>query len=140
VYPLFMYVAAETSISRVWNISGSFSEEGSNERKYQNEVYKKSISYLREAASCRRGNINLGTILQFLTGTDEEPLLGFELNPSIKFMEPLSDKPYSFTPKANTCINRLLLPRPTYGIALPSVEVLYPLYDMAFANQYFGQR
>ena len=35
----------------------------------------------------RRGNITLSHVLGFSTGTDEEPVLGFALQPSIRFVE-----------------------------------------------------
>ena len=84
----------------------------------------------------RRGNITLGHVLQFLTGTDEEPVLGFALQPSIKFVE----EPRSFIPTANTCINCMKIPRPTLQQAMPPKEFLFNLYDHAFANSFFGLR
>ena len=57
----------------------SFSEEGTNVRKYENDAYAAFSKYVREAASGRRGRITLGSILQIVTGMDEELSLGFEL-------------------------------------------------------------
>ncbi len=73
-------------------------------------------------------------MLGFSTGTDEEPVLGFTLQPSIQFVE----VPASFLPTGNTCINCLKLPRPTFQHPIPSKGFLFNLYDYAFANSYFG--
>ena len=59
----------------------SFSEKGTIARKYENGVYAVLTKYVRESAGARRGAITLGSILQFATGLDEEPPLGFELEP-----------------------------------------------------------
>eukprot|EP00794_Sanderia_malayensis_P012463 gene12462-13751_t len=111
-----------------------FDEEGSNTRMLQDEVYTRLLKYVREVASGRRGNVNLQNILAFVTGADEEPLLGFEVHPSILFV----DDNQHFTPKAQTCINQLILPRGTSASKLPDNGVLFNLYDYAFWNNYFG--
>ena len=54
----------------------------------------------------RRTNVSLEKILTFITGVDEEPILGFELHPSVVFFE--VDK--GFIPSSQTCINQLKLP------------------------------
>ena len=83
----------------------------------------------------RRSNISLGNVLQFVTGMDEEPVLGYTLQPKIVFPEVDS----SFDPTANTCINQLNLPRPTMGKPLPANNTtIFELYDYAFLNCYFG--
>ena len=74
-------------------------------------------------------------ILKFVTGTDEEPVLGFALHPSIKFVESESE----MIPTASTCINQLRLPRPSVGLKLLEESQLFNLYDYAFTNDYFGQ-
>lgn len=114
----------------------SFSEIGSNKRALENEVYGKFLKYMRESASGRRGSISLGHILKFTTGTDEEPLLDYELEPSLIFDEVVEKG--KFIPTARTCINQIRLPRPSLGIPLIPDENLYTLYDYAFANCYFG--
>ena len=43
-----------------------------------------------------------------------------------------------FIPTANTCINNMKLPRPSYEIELPSEEELFALYDYAFLNTFYG--
>ena len=42
------------------------------------------------AGSGQRGAITLGHILQFVSGSDEEPLLGFRVAPSIELVEATS--------------------------------------------------
>ncbi|KAL3854788.1 hypothetical protein ACJMK2_014037, partial [Sinanodonta woodiana] len=38
----------------------------------------------------RRGDVTLAKILTFVTGTEEEPVLGFQIKPSIAFQSSLS--------------------------------------------------
>lgn len=83
----------------------------------------------------RRGEITLSSILQFATASDEEPLLGFKLAPSIRFSEVTT----SFLPTANTCINALQLPYASHNTTpLPDDDTLFGLYDEAFASAHFG--
>lgn len=83
----------------------------------------------------RRGDITLEWILQFATGSDEEPLLGFRLAPSIRFVEVTK----SFLPMANTCINAMILPYASHSSKqLPADDVLFGLYDEAFSSTHFG--
>ena len=84
----------------------------------------------------RREEVSISGVLQFVTGADEEPVLGFKIHPSIEFPEML----ISFLPTANTCINCLQLPRPQPASCLPEDSVLFSLYDYAFANSYYGLR
>jgi len=86
----------------------------------------------------RRGEITLQHILEFVTGTDREPLLGFSIKPSLVFVEASSQK--SFLPTANTCINTLIMPRPGLEKPLPDAKLLYAHYDYAFGCSYFGNR
>jgi hypothetical protein len=76
--------------------------------------------------------MDLGMILQFVTGVNAEPPLGFGIRPSISFI--IDD---TFVPRANTCTNKLTLPIPAEG-NLPDDETLFKLYDYAFCNSYFG--
>ena len=85
----------------------------------------------------RRGKVDLGSILKFVTGTEKEPLLGFKLNPSFSFIK-TNEK--NSLPSSNTCINRLNLPRAKSEYNLPDEKTLFHLYDYAFVNQYFGQQ
>ncbi|KAK3737738.1 hypothetical protein QZH41_018284 [Actinostola sp. cb2023] len=112
-----------------------FSEDGTNTRKFEGEMYSVFVHYLREAASGRRGNVTLNKILQFTTGEDEEPVLGFKIPPSLVFVD--ADDGH-FLPTANTCINRLKLPVATMTHPKSLTEVLHNLYDYAFSNSYFG--
>ena len=82
----------------------------------------------------RRTSISLADILQFVTGAQEEPILGFCCEPSIEF----SEVAVSFLPTANTCINRLTLPRPTAEQPLPPSDKLFEFYDLAFSTRWFG--
>ena len=70
----------------------TFSEEGSNALKKEKELYHLFVTYIREVAAGRRlcgeETLTLGHILQFATGAAEEPILGFELQPSIEFVLP----------------------------------------------------
>ena len=121
----------------------NFSEGGSNVHRFESEIYDLFSKYTRLAASGQRGSITLGHILQFVTGTDEEPPLGFGVAPCIEFVEAASHGTNShtecpFLPTANTCANILYLPRRAKDVLLPSEEQLFNLYDLAFANAFFG--
>jgi hypothetical protein len=70
-----------------------------------------------------------------VTSTDEEPALGFKLPPTLVFEEVEEKK---FLPKSSTCINQLTLPRANETEPLPSQELLFNLYDYAFANAHYG--
>ncbi|XP_061167403.1 uncharacterized protein LOC133176276 [Saccostrea echinata] len=113
-----------------------FSEEGSNNKRYESAVYTVFLKYLRAVASGRRGTVSLRDVLQFATGANEEPVLGFVLHPSIEFVE--STPSTSFIPTASTCTNTLNIPRPSAEIPLPPEENLFSYYDYAFSNAYFG--
>ena len=67
----------------------------------------------------RRGNITLGHVQGFTTGTDDEPVLGFALQPSIQFVD--CD---GFVPTANTCFNCLKIPLASIHRPMPSKEFL----------------
>ena len=85
----------------------------------------------------RRGKVDLGSILKFVTGTEKEPLLGFKLHPSLFFIK-TNEK--NFLLSNNSCVNRLNLPRAAAEYNLPDKKTLFHLYDYAFVNQYFGQQ
>ena len=85
----------------------------------------------------RRGKVDLGNILKFVTGTEKEPLLGFKLHSSSFFIKTNETK---FLLSSNTCINRLNLPRVRAEYNLPDEKTLFHSYDYAFVNQYFGQQ
>lgn len=73
-------------------------------------------------------------MLQFVTGTDEEPVLGFELHPSLNFTEVSN----SFVPTAHTCSNTLYLPHASIDMPLLETDTSFGLYDYAFVNAFFG--
>ncbi|CAG2226852.1 unnamed protein product [Mytilus edulis] len=98
----------------------------------QQETFKDEIESLN-SSSQKKVPLN---VLQFATGSTEEPVLGFTLHPSIDFVEVKQGS--SFLPTANTCINTMQLPRPSLLIDLPPTEELFKLYDYAFLNTYFG--
>lgn len=81
----------------------------------------------------RRGAVNLGSVLKFVTGSEEEPVLGFQIAPSIHFHEGVS-----FLPTANTCTNRMNLTLPSGSIEMPPKDELFFLFDYAFSNTFFG--
>ena len=102
-----------------------------------NYNYSKLILTFRSFfAGGRRGIISLGHILKFVTGDDQEPILGYELDPSLIFDECDDGR---FLPSARTCISQLVLPRATINVKLPEENSLFNLYDFAFANDYFGK-
>lgn len=148
----------------------NFSEEGSNALKKEKEVYQLFAKYVREvaASTCRRvcgqTTIDLSHILQFATGTAEEPAIAFSLAPSLEFILPteimkaasqegLNNEQQEeqgqeqhppveggFLPLAYTCTNLLELPRPTEKVPLPAMDRLFSLYDLAFSQSYFGKK
>ena len=69
----------------------SFSEEGSNTRKYENEVFALFSKYVSEAANGRRGAITLGKILQFATeqGLMKSHLLDLNCNLAFNLFQQL---------------------------------------------------
>lgn len=64
-----------------------FSEEGSSSFLREKEIYAMFIKYIRETGSGRRAPITLESILSFVTGASEEPVLGFQITPTIRFMK-----------------------------------------------------
>lgn len=72
-------------------------------------------------------------MLRFATASEEDPPLGFSINPSVHFIEAIS-----LLPTANTCINRLNIVIPSAGMELPEEQFLFKMFDYAFSNTYFG--
>uniref|UniRef100_A0A7M5UM64 HECT domain-containing protein n=1 Tax=Clytia hemisphaerica TaxID=252671 RepID=A0A7M5UM64_9CNID len=113
-----------------------FKEEGTNARIFENKLFEQFRKYIKEVAAGRRGpKLQLGTILQFFTGMDEEPMLGYEIHPTIKF-DPVP-APGKFTPTTHACINQLVLFRATPMIKLLPQEKLFEKFDYAFCNHYY---
>lgn len=90
-------------------------------------MFKAKINVTTFPLGVRSHGLSLANILTFVTGTDEEPVLGFHIHPSIQFHE-VQD---SFLPSASTCIGCL---------RLPETEKLFSFYDMAFLNTFFGTK
>ena len=138
--PLFQYLFrpsdnGKLSVKKLVHLlTPNFAEEGTNLRKHQKDVYNAWSKYIKEVQSGRRElglvTLTLGHILQFVCGTDEEPVLGFALHPEIIFRG--CDQ--SFLPTANTCICRLCLPCPSSTVSLPTEAELFKLYDYAFGS------
>ncbi|KAK3593468.1 hypothetical protein CHS0354_036992 [Potamilus streckersoni] len=114
-------------------VQPQFSEEGTNNNQFDKTVYAAFLRYLREVASGRREAVCLESVLQFITGTDEKPVLGFKIPVNIRFTSS-----ESFLPTANTCINCLTLPHPPQIVKLPDDTTLFHLYDYSFANSIYG--
>ena len=64
-----------------------FSPEGSTAYSREKEVYGLFIKYIRQVASGRRSPLTLNSILIFITGAAEEPVLGFIQQPTITFVK-----------------------------------------------------
>ena len=79
------------------------------------------------------GNISLHCILKFITGYENEPVLGFQMKPTICFDTNMP----SCLPMGNTCISKLTLPIGE-NVSMTKEEV-FSFFDYAFANDYFGR-
>ena len=133
--------AALTRRKLISLLQPKFSEVGSNVYRRENEIYAVFAKYTRKAASGQRGSVTLEHILQFVTCSDEEPLLGFAVHPCIEFVDVSSEgnSCWSYLPTANTCANTLYIPKCSdNNSTLPSEEELFNVYDCAFASAYFG--
>ncbi len=143
--PILLYLfrpsnaAALTRRKLMHMLTPIFSEDGCNTRSFENEVYAAFSTYTRKAAGGKQGNVTPKHILQFVSGTDQEPPLGFYTKPSIVFPSSTTSGAWSFILTSNTCANMLHLPCPTREIPLPTEEKLFEVYDMAFCNAYFGK-
>ena len=79
--------------------------------------------------------MTLEKILQFTTAAQYEPLLGFQIQPTLQF-NVLS----GFLPIANTCSNSLTLPIPSSALdEMPPNKDLFEKFDYAFTSKYFGK-
>ncbi len=71
-------------------------------------------------------------VLRFVTCGEKESVLGYAIPPSLLF----SDSLPSCLPKANTCINKLVL---AIGDKVPAErESMFYHFDLAFLNTHFG--
>lgn len=76
--------------------------------------------------------MTLSKVLTFVTCGEQEPVLGYTIPPSLLF----SDSLPSCFPKANTCINKLVL---ATGEKVPvEKEEIFYRFDLAFLDTYFG--
>ncbi|XP_028403172.1 uncharacterized protein LOC114525912 [Dendronephthya gigantea] len=113
-------------------LAPKFSEQGSNKRMKENRAYRLFLNYVKEVAAGRRENVSLGDVLRFATGSEDEPVLGFAIQPALCF----SDGTRSCLPTSNTCINLLRL---AIGEILPeSQDEMFQKFDLAFSNTHFG--
>ncbi len=85
-------------------------------------------------AGGRRGNLTLANVLEFGSATDQQPMLGFVIQPSLNFVEVQE----TFLPTANTCTNTINLTRPTRDVPIPELTKLFDMHNYAFSNTYFG--
>ena len=141
---VFLFQSSEsTNLTReklIHLLSPSFSPHGSNQRIFENKIYEFMMKYIRETAAGRVPSITLESILQFVTCCDNEPVLGFALNPTINFTQVRTIKPkWDFTPTAPTCSYALELPVRTATIDLPPENDLFDFYSTAFGNTCFGK-
>ena len=83
-------------------------------------------------SASRREPITLGAVLNFVTCSEEIPVLGFAIDPLVCF----SNSMQSCLPKSNACINQLML---AIGEVVPdSVEELFAKFDMDFCSKHLG--
>jgi len=76
--------------------------------------------------------------LQFVTCSDNEPLLGFTLKPTISFPEVDENNfKWRFAPTAHTYSHSLELPIRKHDGQLPEEEELIEIYSTAFLNAFF---
>ncbi|XP_066921335.1 uncharacterized protein [Clytia hemisphaerica] len=108
-------------------------EEGSNAKMRQKKLYAIFLKYLRLVHGGKR-SVVLADILRFTTGSEEEPLLGYGIHPTLKILPVLS----SFLPTSNTCINQLQLYTETMTIPLLKENELFSKFDVSFLHREFG--
>ena len=77
--------ASLTSAMLLKLLKPAFSPDGSTACSKEKEVYACFVKYVRQVASGRRHPLSLSSILIFVTGAAEEPVLGFTIQPSITF-------------------------------------------------------
>ena len=89
-FPMLLYILRPSSIISLSVrhlfslLKPEFSEEGSNMFIHEKAIYSKFVKYVRDVSSGRRV-VTLGNILELVTGTSEEPPLGFAKTPQIHF-------------------------------------------------------
>ena len=90
-FPIFLHLFRPTNTRLTVKIMTSllkpkFSDTGSNALPHEKVVYGKLVKYMREVEAGRRV-VSLENILEFVTGSSEEPTLGFALSPNIEFVK-----------------------------------------------------
>ncbi|XP_050414897.1 uncharacterized protein LOC126828862 [Patella vulgata] len=103
----------------------NFSEEGSNGRQFEMAVYRLFLDYVKEVAGIQ-------SLLQFVTGSPEVPILGYKLPPKICFCFVDTE---SIISTSSTCSVKLFLPKQTGN---KTRDQVFDLFDYAFSNSYFG--
>ena len=101
-------------------------------------VYCVSIifSFISVSGGKRPCDVSLPAVLRFATGCEEEPLLGYGIEPTLKFIPAVEND--RFLPTSNTCINQIQLYTETLTIFLPKEDKLFDYFDTAFVNEHFG--
>ncbi|VDI42199.1 Hypothetical predicted protein [Mytilus galloprovincialis] len=128
---LFQQNSGRLTVGKLIHIlKPEFAEAGTNKRTAEERLYSSFVKYIRKSAAGQRGQVTLEKILQFSTGSPEEPVLGFSIAPRVNFAAINGD-----FPTASTCINQLTLP-----VTLKNEDELFEKFDMAFMNNYFGLR
>lgn len=89
-FPMLLYLLRPSSIISLSVrhllvlLKPDFSEDGSNMLIHEKAIYTKFVKYVSGVSSgCRV--VTPGNILEFVTGTSEEPPLGFAKTPQIHF-------------------------------------------------------
>lgn len=89
-FPMLLFLLKQSSIISLsvqhllFLLKPDFSEEGSNMLIHEKAIYSKFVKYVRDVSSGRRV-VTLGNVLEFVTGTSEEPPLRFAKTPQIHF-------------------------------------------------------
>lgn len=97
-YPMLLYLLRPSSIISLsvrhllFLLKADFSEEGSNMLIHEKAIYSKFVKYVRGVSSGRRV-VSLGNILEFVTGSSEEPPLGFAKHHKFSFQRLKSESP-----------------------------------------------
>ncbi|CAH1797667.1 unnamed protein product [Owenia fusiformis] len=106
-----------------------FSEAGTNSKIKEEKIFRMFNKYLIEVQHGNRP-VDIPMILKFITGSETEPITGFDPGLTIEFYDNNDDIPTS-----STCTNTFRLPYYD-GIKQDSV---FAKFDYAFSNKYFGK-
>ncbi|CAB4029344.1 G2 M phase-specific E3 ubiquitin- ligase, partial [Paramuricea clavata] len=105
-----------------------FSEEGSNVRLKEERTYRLYLNYLKEVAAARREHVTLSSILKFATCSEDEPILGFAIQPACASVTACCHAFRHVTPASTNCYwqSVKLFPR-TKKRCLPNLIWLFPV-------------